>query len=183
MGISPGTTPRDGRPRLAAARRYEVLDSPQDGAVDRVTQLAARMFDVPIVHHRAIDVHRVNANHSDRRFSGVLRGESDLPLVREYGWIRRASFSSWTRPLGHPSTNSCPRVRRAPHSVRRPRRPTLPPLPFSAATRLRRHGPGWRPDRLAAMFPPISPAPRPFRRFAAQRTSWGCSPKRHPNES
>jgi two-component sensor histidine kinase len=36
------------RRRLAALRRYEILDTPPDAASDRITALAADLFDVPI---------------------------------------------------------------------------------------------------------------------------------------
>ena len=36
------------RQRLAAVARYEILDSPPDGAFDRISALAARLFQVPI---------------------------------------------------------------------------------------------------------------------------------------
>jgi two-component sensor histidine kinase len=36
------------RLRLAALRRYEILDTPPDAASDRITALAADLFDVPI---------------------------------------------------------------------------------------------------------------------------------------
>ena len=39
---------RDEEARLAAVRRYDILDTPPDGAFDRVTALAARLFGVPI---------------------------------------------------------------------------------------------------------------------------------------
>src|SRR3712207_4355750 len=34
--------------RLAALRRYDILDTPPDGSFDRVTAMAARLFSVPI---------------------------------------------------------------------------------------------------------------------------------------
>lgn len=40
--------PPNERERLEAVRRYEILDTPPDGAFDRITALAARIFDVPI---------------------------------------------------------------------------------------------------------------------------------------
>lgn len=45
--------------RLAALRSYEVLDTPADGAFDRVTSLAARYFDVPIVLVSLVDEDRI----------------------------------------------------------------------------------------------------------------------------
>jgi hypothetical protein len=40
--------PENERERMAAVKRYDVLDTPPDGAFDRITSLAARRFGVPI---------------------------------------------------------------------------------------------------------------------------------------
>jgi serine/threonine protein kinase len=45
--------------RMAAVDRYEVLDSPSDGAFDRITGLAARIFDVPISIISIVDRDRI----------------------------------------------------------------------------------------------------------------------------
>jgi two-component sensor histidine kinase len=45
--------------RLAALRRYDILDTPPDGAFDRVTRIAARMFDVPIAIISLVDQDRI----------------------------------------------------------------------------------------------------------------------------
>lgn len=45
--------------RLAAVRRYDVLDSPPDGAFDRITALAARRFGVPISIISIVDEDRI----------------------------------------------------------------------------------------------------------------------------
>ena len=45
--------------RLAAVRRYEVLDTPPDGAFDRITTLAARAFGVPIAIVSIVDSDRI----------------------------------------------------------------------------------------------------------------------------
>ena len=45
--------------RIAAVRRYEILDSPPDGAFDRVTELAARLFKVPISIVSIVDEDRI----------------------------------------------------------------------------------------------------------------------------
>jgi hypothetical protein len=41
--------------RLAAVRRYDILDTPPDGAFDRITALAARRFNVPIAIVSIVD--------------------------------------------------------------------------------------------------------------------------------
>jgi sigma-B regulation protein RsbU (phosphoserine phosphatase) len=45
--------------RLAAVRRYHVLDTPPDGAFDRITSLAARLFEVPISIVSIVDADRI----------------------------------------------------------------------------------------------------------------------------
>jgi sigma-B regulation protein RsbU (phosphoserine phosphatase) len=45
--------------RLAAVRRYAVLDTPPDGAFDRITALAARHFGVPIAIVSIVDRDRI----------------------------------------------------------------------------------------------------------------------------
>lgn len=45
--------------RLAAVKRYEILDTPPDGAFDRVVALAARFFNVPIAIISIIDHDRI----------------------------------------------------------------------------------------------------------------------------
>jgi sigma-B regulation protein RsbU (phosphoserine phosphatase) len=45
--------------RLAAVRRYDVLDTPPDGAFERITALAARLFDVPISIISIVDRDRI----------------------------------------------------------------------------------------------------------------------------
>jgi GAF domain-containing protein len=45
--------------RMAAVARYEILDSPPDGAFDRITSLAARIFGVPIATITVVDHDRI----------------------------------------------------------------------------------------------------------------------------
>lgn len=45
--------------RLAAVRRYDVLDTPPDGAFDRITAIAARLFSVPISIISLVDEDRI----------------------------------------------------------------------------------------------------------------------------
>jgi sigma-B regulation protein RsbU (phosphoserine phosphatase) len=51
--------PADEPARLEAIRRYDVLDTPHDGAFDRITALAARHFDVPISIVSIVDEDRI----------------------------------------------------------------------------------------------------------------------------
>ena len=45
--------------RLAAVRRYDILDTPPDGAFDRITRIAARLFGVPISIVSVVDAERI----------------------------------------------------------------------------------------------------------------------------
>lgn len=45
--------------RLAALRSYEILDTPPDGAFDRITALAARHFEVPVALVSLVDEDRI----------------------------------------------------------------------------------------------------------------------------
>ena len=45
--------------RLAAVRRYDILDTPPDGAFDRITRVAARLFEVPISIVSIVDEDRI----------------------------------------------------------------------------------------------------------------------------
>ena len=45
--------------RLAAIRRYDILDTPPDGSFDRITALAAELFDVPIALVTIVDHDRI----------------------------------------------------------------------------------------------------------------------------
>ena len=51
--------PPDEAKRLAAVRRYDILDTPADGAFDRITALAARRFGVPIAIVSIVDEDRI----------------------------------------------------------------------------------------------------------------------------
>ena len=51
--------PRNEAKRLEAVRRYAILDTPPDGACDRVTALAARIFSVPIAIVSIVDHDRI----------------------------------------------------------------------------------------------------------------------------
>lgn len=45
--------------RLGAVRRYDILDTPPDGAFDRITELAAGLFGVPISIVSIVDTDRI----------------------------------------------------------------------------------------------------------------------------
>ena len=70
----PSALPPDEAGRLEAVHRYQVLDTPEDGAFDRITALAARIFSVPIAIVSVVDHdriwfkshHGVDIGHVDR---------------------------------------------------------------------------------------------------------------------
>jgi len=51
--------PPDEQHRLAALRRYQILDTPPDGAFDRVAALAAELFSTPIAIISLVDHDRI----------------------------------------------------------------------------------------------------------------------------
>lgn len=51
--------PANDEERLLAVRRYDIVDSPPDGAFDRITALAVRVFDVPISIVSIVDEDRI----------------------------------------------------------------------------------------------------------------------------
>lgn len=52
-------TPSTESERMTAVRRYDILDTPPDGAFDRITALAARRFGVPISIISIVDEDRI----------------------------------------------------------------------------------------------------------------------------
>jgi hypothetical protein len=54
-----GTVPADEVERIAAVRRYDILDTPPDAALDRIAALAAALFDVPLAVVSIVDTDRV----------------------------------------------------------------------------------------------------------------------------
>ncbi|MCU1499958.1 MAG: hypothetical protein JWM47_3911 [Acidimicrobiales bacterium] len=57
--VDPAIVPADEKERMAAVRRYDILDTPPDGAFDRVTALAARLCDTPIAIVSIVDSDRI----------------------------------------------------------------------------------------------------------------------------
>jgi phosphoserine phosphatase RsbU/P len=51
--------PHNEAERVAAVRRYDILDTPPDGAFERITALAARLFHVPISIVSIVDTDRI----------------------------------------------------------------------------------------------------------------------------
>ena len=59
VNIRSSIIPENDSERMAAVRRYDILDTPPDGAFDRITALAARRFDVPISIISIVDYDRI----------------------------------------------------------------------------------------------------------------------------
>ncbi|MCC3295089.1 protein kinase [Arthrobacter sp. zg-Y411] len=57
--VAPELLPANEAQRMDAVRRYELLDTPPDGAFDRVTALAARIFNVPVAIVSVVDTDRI----------------------------------------------------------------------------------------------------------------------------
>src|SRR6195952_5484865 len=56
---SPTIIPENETQRIAAVKRYDILDTPPDGAFDRITNIAARRFEVPISIISIVDHDRI----------------------------------------------------------------------------------------------------------------------------
>ncbi len=59
MAGSKTIIPTNEQARLAAVRRYNILDTPSDAAFDRITSIAARLFHVPIAMVSIVDTQRI----------------------------------------------------------------------------------------------------------------------------
>lgn len=57
--VDPGLIPVNEAARMDAVHRYGILDTPPDGAFDRITALAARLFSVPIAIISVVDHDRI----------------------------------------------------------------------------------------------------------------------------
>ncbi len=53
------STALDEAARLEAIRRYDILDTPPDGSFDRITALAAQLFDTPVALVSIVDHDRI----------------------------------------------------------------------------------------------------------------------------
>lgn len=77
--------------RMEAVRRYQILDTPPDGAFDRVTALAARMLGVPIAIVSVVDTDRIwfKSSHGLYDVSEVGRdpGLCASAILQDCPWI------------------------------------------------------------------------------------------------
>ena len=79
--------PKNDAERLKALYRYEILDTPPEGAFNRIASLAAKLFQVPIALISLVDNERVffKANVGMPGVTNVPRGESlcSLAILQE----------------------------------------------------------------------------------------------------
>ena len=59
MAVDQELIPSNELERLAAIHRYDILDTPADGAFDRITRIAAQVLDVPIAIITLVDHDRI----------------------------------------------------------------------------------------------------------------------------
>src|SRR5581483_9008749 len=59
MAVDSTIIPPNEAERLAAVRRYEILDTPRDGAFERITRIASVVLDVPIAIVTIVDHDRI----------------------------------------------------------------------------------------------------------------------------
>ena len=86
----PSCSPVTESERLAAVRRYDVLDTPPDGAFDRITAIAARLLNVPVAIVSIVDHDRIW--FKSRHGIDVQQVERDLGLcasciLHETPWL------------------------------------------------------------------------------------------------
>jgi serine/threonine protein kinase len=82
--------PPDEAARLEAVHRYQILDTPQDGAFDRITALAARLFSVPIAIVSVVDQDRIwfKSHHGlDVKEVGREPGLCASAILQNEPWI------------------------------------------------------------------------------------------------
>jgi sigma-B regulation protein RsbU (phosphoserine phosphatase) len=97
--------PEDEARRMEAVRRYDVLDTPHDGAFDRITALAARHFGVPISIVSIVDTDRIwfKSHHGlEVREIGRDPGLCASAILHEEPWIvedARADPRTLANPL------------------------------------------------------------------------------------
>ena len=101
----PSIIPADEPKRLAAVRRYDILDTPPDGAFDRVTAIAARRFGVPISIVSIVDHDRIwfKSHHGlDVKQIGRDPGLCASAILSEDPWLlpdAKTDIRSLANPL------------------------------------------------------------------------------------
>jgi eukaryotic-like serine/threonine-protein kinase len=88
--VDPPILPPDEVDRMEAVARYQILDTPPDGAFDRITALAARLFAVPIAIVSVVDHDRIwFKSHHGVQISQVDRdpGLCASAILQNEPWI------------------------------------------------------------------------------------------------
>ena len=97
--------PANERQRMAAVRRYDILDTPADGEFDRITAMAARRFDVPIAIISIVDEDRIwfkSAHGVEARQIGRDPGLCASAILQDCPYIltdAKADVRSLANPL------------------------------------------------------------------------------------
>lgn len=93
------TLDREEEARLAAVERYDLLDMPRDGPFDRLTALAARIFELPISIITVVDRDRIwLLSHHGTSIEGIARADQfPAPALPERPFV---ISDSGTLPLG-----------------------------------------------------------------------------------
>ncbi|AOT03128.1 GAF domain-containing serine/threonine-protein kinase [Arthrobacter sp. U41] len=100
---APNTVDEEGRMR--AVERYRILDTPADGAFDRIAGLAARMFSVPVAIVSVVDHDRIwfKAHHgTDVTQIGRDPGLCASAILQDDAWVVEDATSdprTLTNPL------------------------------------------------------------------------------------
>jgi tRNA A-37 threonylcarbamoyl transferase component Bud32 len=90
LGTTPAVTDEEGRMR--AVERYRILDTPRDGAFDRIAGLAARLFSVPVAIVSVVDHDRIwfKAHHgTDVTEIGRDPGLCASAILQDDAWVIR----------------------------------------------------------------------------------------------
>jgi two-component sensor histidine kinase len=91
--------------RLAAVRRYDILDTPPDGSFDRITAIAADLFDVPIAIVSLVDHDRIwFKSHHGLDVQQIDRGPGlcASAILQDQPWVltnAKTDVRSLTNPL------------------------------------------------------------------------------------
>lgn len=88
--MTPPLIPVDEAERIAAVRRYDLLDTPPDGSFDRITALASRLFDVPMAIVSVVDTDRIwfKSHHgTDAQQIGRDPGLCASAILQDDAWV------------------------------------------------------------------------------------------------
>jgi hypothetical protein len=95
--------------RLVAVHRYNILDTPSDGAFDRITGIAARLLKVPIALISIVDHDRIWFINAARH-GALSSGEGSVSFIWELAkyapsqkWLRM-TWREWDGPPVLPPT-------------------------------------------------------------------------------